>query len=50
MVLFVVLLRSSLLHLIKRQRGKSIPESGPYAGVGQKERIKRRAFLSSIQD
>ncbi len=47
--LFVVLLRSSPLHLIKLQRGKSIPESGPYAGIGQKERVKRPAFLSSIQ-
>jgi hypothetical protein len=50
MALFVVLLRSSLLHLIKLQGGKSIPESGHYAGVGQKERIKRPAFLSGIQD
>ncbi len=48
--LFVVLLRSSLPHLIKLQGGKSIPESGPYAGIGQKERIKRPAFLSGIQD
>jgi hypothetical protein len=48
--LFVVLLRSSLLHLVRLQRGKAIPESGPYAGVGQKERIKRPAFLSGIQN
>jgi hypothetical protein len=48
--LFVVLLRSSLPHLIKLQGGKSIQESGPYAGIGQKERIKRPAFLSGIQD
>jgi hypothetical protein len=39
-----------LLHLIKLQGGKSIPESGPYAGIGQNERIKRPAFLSGIQD
>jgi hypothetical protein len=45
--LFVVLLRSSLLHL---QGGKSIPESAPYIGIGQTERIKRPAFLPSIQD
>jgi hypothetical protein len=48
MALFVVLLRSSLLHLIKLQGGKLIPESGPYAGVGEKERIRRPAFLSGI--
>ena len=47
---FVVLLRSSLLHLIKLQGVKSIPESGPYAGVSPNERIKRPAFLSGIQD
>ena len=50
MALFVVLLRSALLHLVKLQGGKSIPESGPYAGVGQNERIRRPAFLSGIQD
>jgi hypothetical protein len=50
MASLVVLLRSSLLHLIGLRGGKSIPESGPYAGVGQKERIKRPAFLSGIQD
>ena len=50
MALFVVLLRSSLLYLIKLQGEKSIPESGPYAGLGQKERIKRPAFLSGIQN
>jgi hypothetical protein len=51
MVLFVMLLlRSSLLHLIKLRGGKSIPESGPNAGIGQNERIKRPAFLSGIQD
>jgi hypothetical protein len=50
MVLFVILLRSSLLHLIKPQGGRSIPESGPYAGIGQNEQIKRPAFLYSIQN
>jgi hypothetical protein len=50
MVLFVILLRSSLLHLIKPQGGRSIAESGPYAGIGQNEQIKRPAFLYSIQD
>jgi len=48
--LFVVLLRSALLHLVRLQGGKSIPESGPYVGVGQNERIRRPAFLSGIQD
>lgn len=50
MALFVVLVRSSLLHLIKLQGGKSIPESGSYAVVGRNERIIRPAFLSGIQD
>jgi hypothetical protein len=50
MASLVVLLRSSLLHLIELRAGKSIPESGSYAGGGQKERIKRPAFLSGIQD
>ncbi len=45
--LVVVLLRSSLLHL---QGGKSIPESGLYAGIGRTERIVRPAFLPGIQD
>jgi hypothetical protein len=48
--LLVLLLRSSLLHLIKLRGGKSIPESGTYAGIGQNERIKRPAFLSGIWD
>lgn len=50
MALFVVLLRSSLLHWIKLQGGKPILEIEPYAGIGQNERIKRPAFLSGIQD
>ncbi|MBB5345729.1 ABC-type nickel/cobalt efflux system permease component RcnA [Edaphobacter lichenicola] len=48
--LFVVMLRPSLLHLIKFQSEKSTPESEPYAGVGRRERIKRPAFLTGIQD
>jgi hypothetical protein len=50
MAFFVVLLRFSLLQFIKLQGGRSIPERGPHAGVGQKERIKRPAFLSGIQN
>jgi hypothetical protein len=50
MVLFVVLLRSALLHLIKRQSGKPILELEPRAGIDQGEQIKRLAFLSGIQD
>jgi hypothetical protein len=49
-VLFVVLLRSALLHLIERQSGKPILEIEPHAGIDQRERIKRPAFLSGIQD
>jgi hypothetical protein len=45
MALFVVLLRSSLLHLVKLQGANSSPEISPY-GFGQRERIKRPAFLS----
>ena len=41
---------AALLHLVKLQGGESIPESAPYAGIGQKERIVRPAFLSGIQD
>jgi hypothetical protein len=48
--LFIVLLRSFLLHLAKLQAGRPISEVEPYAGVGQKERIRRPAFLYSIQD
>jgi hypothetical protein len=36
--------------LAKLQGGKSISEVEPYAGVGQKERIRRPAFLYGIQD
>jgi hypothetical protein len=44
--LFVVLLRSSLLHLVKLQGGKSILESAPYAGIGQKGTNQTPGFSS----
>jgi hypothetical protein len=50
MAFFVVLLRSSFQHFVKLQGGKSIVQSGPYAGFGQRERIKRPAFLSGIKN
>jgi hypothetical protein len=50
MALFVVLLRSSMLHFVKLQGGKHIWEIEPNAGIGQLERIKRPAFLSGIQN
>jgi hypothetical protein len=43
MALFVV-----LLHLIKLQGGKPILEIEPYAGTGQKERIKCPAFFPAF--
>jgi hypothetical protein len=48
-VLFVVLLRSSLLHLIRLQGGKHILDIEHYAGIDEEERIKRPPFLSGIQ-
>jgi hypothetical protein len=50
MAFFVVLLRSSFQHFVKLQGGKSIVQSGPFAGFGQRERIKRPAFLSGIKN
>ena len=47
--LLIVLLRSSLRHLIKPEDRKHILEIEPYSG-GENERIKRPAFLSGIQD
>jgi hypothetical protein len=48
--LFVVLLRSALLHLVKSRGGKPILEIEPDVGIDQEEQIKRPAFLSGIQD
>jgi hypothetical protein len=48
--LFVVLLRFSMLRLIKVQGREHVLQIESYAGIDQKERIKRPAFLSGIQD
>ena len=49
MVLFVILLRSSLLHLIKPQGGRSIPESGPYAALAKTNKLNVQLFFTAFR-